>query len=122
KGSDIELVESFSIGTVDHNHTFFVDGRINDAAFEAAIVSARGVFEDAAQGYRAQRWAQAYGSSGTIRAIGEAIEKNGMEQGMFSLAGMQSLKQRLIGYGDTDRITLEGLKPDRANVIAGGLA
>jgi exopolyphosphatase/guanosine-5'-triphosphate,3'-diphosphate pyrophosphatase len=122
QGAEIEQVESFSIGTVSQNFSFFSGGCIDAASFEAAILSARSHFEDAAPLYRPQFWSKAYGSSGTIRAISDAISKNGLGDGMLTPASLEALKTRLIRYGDTSRIALAGLKPDRASVIAGGLA
>src|SRR5690606_40617164 len=52
QGTEIEVVESFSIGTVPQTNGFFADGNIDAAAFDAAILSARSRFEDAAPQYR----------------------------------------------------------------------
>ncbi|HEY0569217.1 MAG TPA: exopolyphosphatase, partial [Xanthobacteraceae bacterium] len=81
KGLDILLVDSFSTGTVRQSDGFFIDGRIDAASFDAAIMSARGYFEDAASLYKAHIWDTAYGSSGTLRSISEAIAKNGLGDG-----------------------------------------
>lgn len=122
KGLDILTVESFSTGTVRKSDGFFIDGRIDAASFEAAILSARGYFEDAAPLYRAQVWDTAYGSSGTLRAISEAIAKNGLGDGSLTLASLALLKQRLIDFGNVGAIQLAGMRPDRAPVLVGGLA
>ena len=122
KGLDILTVESFSTGTVRQSDGFFIDGRIDAASFEAAILSARGYFEDAAPLYKAQVWDTAYGSSGTLRAISEAIAKNGLGDGRLTLASLDALKQRLIEFGSIAAIQLAGMKADRAPVLVGGLA
>ena len=122
KGQEIERVESFSIGTVKQSLLFFPGGRIDAASFESAILSARSHFEDAAPPYHPQYWSNAYGSSGTIRAIADAIAKNGLGDGTLSLKSLTALKIRLIQFGHTSRIELIGMKPDRAAVIVGGLA
>jgi exopolyphosphatase/guanosine-5'-triphosphate,3'-diphosphate pyrophosphatase len=122
KGQDIKLVESFSTGSVSHSNGFFGDGAIDAAGFDAAIVSARGYFEDAAPLYRKEAWDAAYGTSGTIRAISEAIAKNGLGDGSLHAASLEALKKRLIRFGHVDKIQLAGLKPERAAVIAGGVA
>lgn len=122
KGAEIEQVESFSIGTVPQTTTFFPDGRIDNAAFDAAILSARSRFEDAAPQYKPELWTNAYGSSGTIRAIADAIGKNGLGDGDLSLKSLEALKRRLIQFGRADRIDLAGMKADRATSITGGLA
>jgi exopolyphosphatase / guanosine-5'-triphosphate,3'-diphosphate pyrophosphatase len=122
KGQEIERVESFSIGTVKQSLSFFPGGRIDAGSFEAAILSARSHFEDAAPPYHPQHWTNAYGSSGTIRAIADAIDKNGLGDGSLSYKSLVALRTRLIQFGHTSRIDLIGMKPDRAVVIVGGLA
>jgi exopolyphosphatase/guanosine-5'-triphosphate,3'-diphosphate pyrophosphatase len=122
KGHEIEQVESLSIGTVKHNAAFFGDGSIDAASFNAAILTARGYFEDAAQTYRPQYWTHVYGSSGTMRAIADAISKNSLGDGKMSYKSLDALKARLIGFGHNSKIDLVGMKPDRAGVMVGGLA
>ena len=122
KGQEIEQVESFSIGTVRQSLAFFPGGAIDAASFDAAILSARSHFEDAAPPYRPQNWSMAYGTSGTIRAIADAIAKNALGDGKLSYKSLEALKTRLIQYGHTSRIELAGMKLDRAAIIVGGLA
>lgn len=121
-GSEIERVESFGIGTVKHSQVFFPDGRIDATSFEAAILSARSHFEDAAPPYHPKNWSIAYGSSGTIRAIADAIAKNDLGTGDLSRKSLEALKLRFIQFGQINRIELAGLKTDRAATIIGGLA
>ncbi|WP_025917711.1 Ppx/GppA phosphatase family protein [Herminiimonas sp. CN] len=121
RGSDIEHVESFGIGTVKQSLAFFPDGRIDAATFAAATLSARSHFEDAAPPYQPDNWSVAYGSSGTMRAISDAILKNGLGDGALSPANLDALRQRLIAFGSVDKIDLVGLKPERAAVLVGGL-
>lgn len=122
KGFDIEYVESFTVGTVTQSAGFFIDGRIDSASFDAAILSARSRFEDAALSYPPDYWHAAYGSSGTIRAIGDAIRKNSLGDGEISVKSLNALKGRLIEAGHIERIVLAGIKPDRAAALVGGLA
>jgi exopolyphosphatase / guanosine-5'-triphosphate,3'-diphosphate pyrophosphatase len=122
RDQEIERVESFSIGTVKQALTFFPGGRINAAAFDAAILSARSHFEDAAPPYHPQNWKNAYGSSGTIRAIADIIAKNGIGAGDLSRPSLEALKQRFIEFGNVADISLAGLKPERTATIVGGLA
>ena len=122
KGYEILEVESFSIGTVGQGQSFFPGGRIEAEAFDAAILSARSVFEDGAPPFRPQHWNKAYGSSGTIRALSEAIEKNGIGDGSLSLKNLEALKAVLIGYGDVASIDLVGIKSERMSAVVGGLS
>jgi exopolyphosphatase / guanosine-5'-triphosphate,3'-diphosphate pyrophosphatase len=122
RGADIERVESFSVGTVKQSLSFFVGGRIDAISFEAAILSARSQFEDAAPPYHPQYWKSAYGSSGTIRAIAEIIAKNNLGDGKLTAKSLDALKRRFIEFGQVARIDMPGLRPDRAGTIIGGLA
>jgi len=122
RGQDIQRVESLNIGTVKQSLSFFPGGRIDAGSFNAATLSARSHFEDAALPYQAQYWTTAYGSSGTIRAIAEAIAKNQIGDGTLSYSNMEALKARLITFGHTDRIVLAGIKPERAPIMVGGVA
>jgi exopolyphosphatase/guanosine-5'-triphosphate,3'-diphosphate pyrophosphatase len=121
-GQAIERVESFSIGTVKQSLSFFSGGSINAASFEAAILSARSYFEDGASLFHPRYWTNAYGSSGTIRAIAEVIAKNALGDGELSYSSLEALKSRLIEYGNIDRVELAGIKPERVPVMIGGLA
>lgn len=122
RGPQILRVESFSIGTVRKNALFFPEGRIDRASFQAAVLSARSRFEDAAAGFGSGNWELVCGSSGTIRAVGDALVRNTIGDGQVRYETLQLLRERLIGFGHTSRIELTGLKPDRAQVISGGVA
>jgi exopolyphosphatase/guanosine-5'-triphosphate,3'-diphosphate pyrophosphatase len=121
RGSDIERVESFSIGSVKQSLSFFIGGRVDEPSFEAAILSARSHFEDAAPPYHPEYWKNAYGSSGTIRAIADIIEKNKLGSGVTA-ASLEALKQRFIAAGHVTKLEMDGLRTDRASTIIGGLA
>jgi len=121
-GGDIRHVESFGIGTVNQSLAFFPDGAITAAAFERAIISARSHVEDAIHLFSFGRGVNVYGSSGTMRAIADTIARNGMGDGRISLPSLDDLMQRLIDFGHVTKIALDGMKPDRAGVIMGGLA
>lgn len=121
-GAEIDKVESFSIGTVGQSLSFFIGGRIDASSYEAAILSARSHFEDAAPPYQRQHWKNAYGSSGTIRAIAEIIAKNNLGRGDLSGPSLDALARRFIAFGHVNKIDMPGLRPDRAGTIIGGLA
>lgn len=121
RGPEIERVESFSVGTVKQSLSFFIGGRVDGPSFEAAILSARSHFEDAAPPYHPQFWKQCYGSSGTARTIADIIIKNGIGREVNAQT-LEALKQRFVEFGHVSKIDMPGLKPDRASTIIGGLA
>ncbi len=120
-GQDIERVESFSVGTVRQSLAFFHDGIIDEASFEAAILSARSQFEDAVDYYRSSGWTAVYGSSGTIRATAEILAINRIGDGRFTLENLELLKARMIEAGHLNHLKLDGIKAERASSILGGL-
>ncbi len=120
-GPEINLVESFGIGTHPQTAAFFADGRITPQAFDAAVTEARARFEDAADLYKAQGWDAAYGSSGTMRAINEVISRNGIGDGRMSQASLHALRDILLALGYVDAFTLPGVKKERVPVMVGGL-
>jgi exopolyphosphatase/guanosine-5'-triphosphate,3'-diphosphate pyrophosphatase len=122
QGAEIQAVESFGIGTQPQSMTFFGDGGIDQASFDAAIMSARSRFEDAAGLFQRNDWNAAYGSSGTIRAIAAVIAKNEIGDGTLSLPSLVALQRMLVQLGHVDRFDLPGIKPDRVIVMVGGLA
>jgi exopolyphosphatase/guanosine-5'-triphosphate,3'-diphosphate pyrophosphatase len=121
RGLDIERVESFSVGSVKQSLSFFVNGRIDAPSFEAAILSARSHFEDGAPPYHPEYWKRAYGSSGTIRAIFEIIDKNKLGD-CITPASLEAVKKRFIAFGQVGKIDMPGLRADRASTVIGGLA
>jgi exopolyphosphatase/guanosine-5'-triphosphate,3'-diphosphate pyrophosphatase len=120
-GSQIESVESFSIGSVRQVHAFFPNGRVDAASLQAAVLSARAQFEDGVAAFHPQHWSVAYGSSGTMRAISEAIASNEMGNGDLDYANLEALAAYLIDVGDLNKVDLHGIKPERVYAMAGGL-
>jgi exopolyphosphatase/guanosine-5'-triphosphate,3'-diphosphate pyrophosphatase len=121
-GPDIQVVESFGVGTQVQCATFFAGGRIEAAAFDAAIMTARSRFEDAAGEYPPGSWDAAYGSSGTIRAIAEVIARNAIGDGTMAYDSLVALQRRLIDIGHVERFDLPGVKQERIGVMVGGLS
>lgn len=121
-GDTIDLVESFSIGTQPQASSFFPDGRIENAGFDAAVTMARAMFEDVAPAYRAHGWSTAYGSSGTMRAMAEAIARNGLGDGTLSLPSVRALRAALVSHGRIDRVDMPGLRRDRVVAVLGGVS
>jgi exopolyphosphatase/guanosine-5'-triphosphate,3'-diphosphate pyrophosphatase len=122
RGDEIQLVDSFSIGTHPQSAAWFPGGRIDAASFEAAVTAARARFEDAADQYRTHGWQAVYGSSGTIRAINEVIGRNRLGDGTMSFDSLLVLRDRLIAAGRADAFDLPGIKRERVIVMAGGLS
>jgi len=95
---------------------------MTEESFEAAILSARSRFEDAAPFYQAAHWQQVYGSSGSVRAIADVLLKNKFGDGSLSLDNLLLLKNHCISVGQISQLALTGIKPERAAMVIGCLA
>jgi exopolyphosphatase/guanosine-5'-triphosphate,3'-diphosphate pyrophosphatase len=115
-------VESLATGTVSVNRHFFADGRITAIDFNNAVESSRRMFATQSERFAAHQWRTAYGSSGTVRAIGQLILRNQLDNGPITRRALRLLQEQLIACGRVDRICLAGLKTDRMDMICGGVA
>jgi exopolyphosphatase / guanosine-5'-triphosphate,3'-diphosphate pyrophosphatase len=72
--------------------------------------------------YHAGAWDVAYGSSGTIGAVGDVLAAGGWPAGVVSQAGLDWLLDRLVKAQSADRLKIDGMKEDRRAVIGGGVS
>ena len=117
-----DRLDSLKIGCVDVTQRFFADGSLSADAFAAADTAARAEVEAIADTFGPEHWRTAYASSGTALALAEILEQNGMSSGGITPDGLARLRKRMIGAGHLRRLKLAALKPQRAPVLAGGLA
>jgi exopolyphosphatase / guanosine-5'-triphosphate,3'-diphosphate pyrophosphatase len=118
-----QLAESLQMGCVTFSAEHFPDGRISARRFREAELHAQLELQPIVAPYRSTGWTQALGSSGTLLALDRMLHEGGVEKmpGM-SLAGLETLRARMIEAGQIDRLNLPGLSEDRRPVIVGGLA
>ena len=116
-------VASFHVGSVAWSTRFFTDGQFSVAAFAAAEIAAKAVLDEALETYRPSQWDVAYGSSGTVGAVGDVLAATGQSaRDTITRSGLDWLRERLLRVQSADRLRLEGLKDDRRAVIGGGLS
>jgi exopolyphosphatase/guanosine-5'-triphosphate,3'-diphosphate pyrophosphatase len=117
-----QKLESLFMGCVSYSLRFFEDGKITKSAMKQAELTARSELQPIVSKFARGNWQQAVGSSGTVRAIAEAIHQNGFGEDVITAAGLDRLRSYLIKAGDMDKVELAGLKADRVPVFPGGLA
>lgn len=122
RGFVAEAAESFRVGCVNTALRFFRDGTIDRAAMRRATVAAAAQFEEVAGVFSRKHWDEAYGTSGTIDAVADILRAEGWSDGTITAEGLVRLRQTLLAAGEVKRIRLQGLKPERRDVIAGGVA
>ena len=122
KGLDALDMESYRVGSVAWSMKYFADGQFNPRAFKSAEVAAKAVLDEAFNTYQAGEWDMAYGSSGTIGAVGDVLAAGGWPAGVVTQAGLDWLLDRLIKAQSADRLKIDGMKDDRRAVIGGGVS
>jgi exopolyphosphatase / guanosine-5'-triphosphate,3'-diphosphate pyrophosphatase len=119
---DAEVMESYRVGSVAWSMKYFPAGHFTEAAFESAEVAAKAVLDEALAAYGRDTWDVAYGSSGTIGAVGDVLGAAGWSAGTITREGLDWLHEQLLGARSAEKVRLEGLKDDRRPVIGGGVS
>ena len=122
QGLEAKVVESYRVGSVAWSMKYFPQGQFTEHAFEMAGIAAKAVLDEALNAYQRSAWDVAYGSSGTIGAVGDVLAAAGWPAGEVSLEGLQWIRERLLSARHADRLRIDGMKEDRRAVIGGGLS
>ena len=122
EGAAPNLMESYRVGCVSWSNRYFPQGQFTRQAFETAEIAAKAVLDECLATYRRELWDVAYGSAGTVGAVGDVLGAAGRQAGAVSRDGLDWLEDQLLTAGHSDKLRLPGLKEDRAPIIGGGLA
>ena len=115
-------VASFRVGSVAWSTRYFPQGQFTEQAFQTAEIAAKAVLDEALDTYRRDTWDVAYGSSGTVGAVGDVLVAAGGPQGKVTLEGLDWLHRQLLAARSAERVRMNGLKEDRRAVIGGGVS
>ncbi|QTF92347.1 exopolyphosphatase [Halomonas sp. BM-2019] len=116
-------LESLRMGCVTFTRRFFEGGEISEKRMRRAELAALSELANIRRQYRELGWEDPVGSSGTIKAAAAVIHAAGEgPEGVVTREGLTALRERLIRCRQLDRVSLEGLKPDRARVFPAGVA
>ena len=121
-GRTPKVMESFRVGSIAWSKRYFPDGQFTRKAFEMAEVAATAVMDEAFEAYHPDHWDTAYGSAGTVGAIGDVLIAAGWPSGHISKEGLDWLLDRLVSAQSVDRLRLAGMREDRKAIIGGGLS
>jgi len=116
------MLDSLPIGCVTMTQRFFPNAKLSATAFRRAETTANAEIEAIAGAFSREHWTHGYASSGTALALAEILEQNGLSDGGITHEGLARLRRYMIDAGDIRRLDLIALKPQRAPVLAGGLA
>jgi len=115
-------LESLYMGCVSMSERHFPGGRITEKRWSHALVAARMELEAIKIRFRSAGWDHAVGSSGTVRAVFEAIREIDPAAAAITPGGLAALKARLVGAGRVGSAGLSSISAERALVFGGGLA
>ena len=115
-------MESLYMGCVSYSLRYFPDCKVTTSNFETALIAAESEIQNIRKNFIAGHWDEAVGSSGTARALGEIMRLNGFGDGSITRAGLKELLNQLLKAKDSRKLQLNGLSPDRAAVLPGGLS
>jgi exopolyphosphatase/guanosine-5'-triphosphate,3'-diphosphate pyrophosphatase len=116
------MLESLSVGCVGLSASCFEDGKISEKRFERARTAVRLELEPLQEAYRKLGWLQAFGSSGTVRVIGDVLRSLNPESPHISLEQLKNLAELVIAAGHVDELDLPDVDSERSPVFPAGLA
>lgn len=122
QGFEPETMESYRVGSIAWSTRYFRDGQFSKTAFQMAEIAAKAVLDEALDAYGHDRWDAAYGSAGTIGAVGDILFAAGWPTGLVSQAGLDWLLGKLLDAQTAERLRLPGMKEDRRAIIGGGVS
>lgn len=115
--------DSLHMGCVNWTQRFFDGGRIERGAMREARIAAGLEVQSLERAYRRLGWDECVGASGTILAIAEILRANGWSDDGITAKGLRKLRKRLVELEHVEALpAIQGLAPERAPVIAGGVA
>lgn len=117
----IEL-ESLRVGCVVMSERFFGDGKISAKRMQAARVAVRSQLAPLQTVFRRRGWEHCAGSSGTVRAISEAVRELNPRATVITPAGLRNVLDAVVAAGHIRNLRFEAVTDDRRPVFPGGLA
>jgi len=115
--------DSLHMGCVNWTQRYFSGGAIRREGMSAARIAAGLEVQTLERAYRRLGWDECVGASGTILAIDEILRANGWSEGGITAKGLRKLRKRLVELERVEALTaIQALAPERAPVIAGGVA
>ena len=121
-GMEPQTMESYRVGSIAWSSRYFGNGQFTPKAFQMAEIAAKAVLDEALNAYRREGWDVAYGSAGTIGAVGDVLAAAGWPAGSVSQAGLDWLLAKLLDAKNVEQLQLPGMKEDRRPVIGGGIS
>ena len=122
QGLEPTVMESYRVGSIAWSTRYFPQGQFTSNAFQMAEIAAKAVLDEALNTYRRDSWQVAYGSAGTVGAVGDVLAAGGWPAASVTREGLDWLLEKLLQAQSSDRLRIAGMKEDRRVIIGGGLS
>jgi exopolyphosphatase/guanosine-5'-triphosphate,3'-diphosphate pyrophosphatase len=122
EGLAARRLESLYMGCVSLSARYFPDGEVTEKRMKRARTAAHLELEPVIPRFQRSEWDIAYGASGTLRAVADALQARDPAATYVSRDGLEWLLQECLRAGNVTRLRLAGLSPERQEVLPGGLA
>ncbi len=116
------VCESLHMGCVSYTDLFFADGQITASAMHKARTAAMQEMLSIRRDYRRLGWSSSVGASGTVKAARQACLSLGFSDELITRDALQQLCAYMIEQGHSDKLDIEGIKPERRAVLPAGVA
>lgn len=113
--------ESVQAGCIASTLRFFPDGKLTRKRWQRARGEIGVLLQQFAEDYREAGWQDAFGSSGSAKAIDTVAQAMQLSDDGVTANTLASLREALLDRGQIDTLQLPGLAEDRAPVIAGAV-
>jgi exopolyphosphatase/guanosine-5'-triphosphate,3'-diphosphate pyrophosphatase len=115
--------DSLHMGCVNWSRAYFENGEVTRESMREARIAARLEVQTLERAYRRLGWDECIGASGTILSVEEVLRSNGWSAGGVTAKGLRKLRRRMVELEHVEALTgIAGLAPERAPVLAGGVA
>lgn len=121
RGFEIIERESLQMGCIANIQRFFPERLCDARQWGQAKTRLIADMQPFAQTFRDFGWKEAYGASGTIRALSEIAAARGLSDGTLDLKILQALRRELVAAGRFSAIRWPQISSSRRKSIAGGL-
>jgi len=115
-------LRSFPMGCVAFTSRFFPQRKIKQSYIENATEAAQSIIKSSSLGDIWDGWEVCIGSSGTLKALVALSALKEDDMPYLDVASMAKIELKLLAFNHLDDIRLEGLRPDRGEVLPAGYA
>ncbi len=115
-------LRSLDMGCVSMSRKCFPDGKLNKKCWKNAEIAAHLLLRPVRRYFQKVDWTSATGASGTIKTVGKVVTELGLNSYEITLDSLYAIREIMIKAERLDNLDLPGLKSERQEVFAGGLA